>query len=58
MIDLITQGSIDEDVIRILKKKRVSSRQFMRDLIGDLANKWKLTHTSKKVNRIFPADLR
>jgi len=58
LIDLITQGSIDEDVIRILKKKRVSSRQFMRDLIGDLANKWKLTHTSKKVNRIFPADLR
>jgi len=57
LIDLITQGSIDEDVIRILKRKRISSRQFMRTLISDLADKWKLTHGSKKINRIFPADL-
>jgi SNF2 family DNA or RNA helicase len=56
LMDLITQGSIDEDVIRILKRKRLSSRQFMRTLISDLANKWKLTHGSKKINRIFPAD--
>jgi SNF2 family DNA or RNA helicase len=57
LIDLISQGSIDEDVIRILKRKRISSRQFMRALISDLADKWKLTHGLKKVNRIFPADL-
>jgi SNF2 family DNA or RNA helicase len=57
LIDLITKGSIDEDVIRILKRKRTSSRQFMRALIGDLADKWKLAHGYKKVNRIFPADL-
>jgi SNF2 family DNA or RNA helicase len=58
LMDLITQGSIDEDVIRILKRKRLSSRQFMRALIGDLVRQWKLTDNSKKVNRIFPADLR
>ena len=55
-MDLITQGSIDEDVIQILKRKRVSSRQFMRALISDLADKWKLTYGSKKVNRKFPGD--
>ena len=57
LIDLISQGSIDEDVFRILKRKRISSRQFMRALISDLADKWKLTHGLKKVKRIFPADL-
>jgi SNF2 family DNA or RNA helicase len=56
LMDLITQGSIDEDVIRILKRKRVSSRQFMRALISDLADKWKSTYGSKKVNRKFPGD--
>ena len=56
LMDLITQGSIDEDVIQILKRKRVSSRQFMRALISDLADKWKLTYGSKKVNRKFPGD--
>lgn len=49
LVDLITKGSIDEDVIRILKRKRMSSRQFMRTLIGDLAAQW-------KIQRRFPAD--
>lgn len=55
LIDLISRNSIDEDVIRILKGKRLSSKQFMRTLISDLAQQWKIDHGLTKVKRLFPA---
>ena len=60
LIDLISRNSIDEDVIRILKNKRQSSKQFMRALITDLVSQWKKYKTGdkriveKKVKRLFP----
>ena len=61
LIDLISRNSIDEDVIRILKDKRQSSRQFMRTLITDLVSQWRkdkigITKQTieKKVKRLFP----
>ena len=51
LMDLVTKNSIDEDVIRILKQKRMSSRQFMRALVEDLVDQWKL---KKRAKRVFP----
>lgn len=60
LIDLVSRNSIDEDVIRILKDKRQSSKQFMRALITDLVSQWK-KHSKgnkqtveRKVKRLFP----
>ena len=61
LIDLVSRNSIDEDVIRILKDKRQSSKQFMRTLITDLVSQWRkdkigITKRSieKRVQRLFP----
>ena len=66
LIDLISRNSIDEDVIRILKDKRQSSRQFMRAVITDLVSQWRMhkrghkssyvdtQSVSNNVRRLFP----
>jgi SNF2 family DNA or RNA helicase len=56
LIDLVSRNSIDEDVIRILKRKRLSSKQFMRTLISDLAAQWRIDHGLTAVKRLFPAN--
>jgi len=56
LIDLVSRNSIDEDVIRILKRKRLSSKQFMRTLISDLAAQWRIDHGLTAIKRLFPAN--
>jgi SNF2 family DNA or RNA helicase len=35
-IDLLTQGTVDESILRTLKKKNITSRSFMEKLMEDL----------------------